>query len=169
MTFFPKSKNPNRAPLLLTLTILWMIFIFYMSARQGPDSAEDSSFAAMLLLRLFYPGFRSLAAAAQNDLILLISHPVRKCAHATEYAILGALLLQTIKASKPELPAFSSCSAAWLGAVLYAGTDELHQLFVPERSGEIKDVCIDALGALAGVLIMFLAGKYFQRRRDEYK
>src|SRR3954465_6259180 len=45
---------------------------------------------------------------------------LRKGAHVTEYAILGALLLRAVGG---VLPAFAI-------GILYAGTDELHQSFV---------------------------------------
>ena len=43
---------------------------------------------------------------------------------------------------------------AWIFCILYAMSDEFHQLFVPGRSGEIRDICIDSLGALLGIIIM---------------
>jgi VanZ family protein len=67
---------------------------------------------------------------------------LRKLAHATEYAILAALLLRAVR----ELP-------AWALSVLYAISDELHQHFVPGRAGRPLDVAIDATGALVGVLV----------------
>ena len=39
----------------------------------------------------------------------------------------------------------------WLIAALYAASDEIHQLFVPGRSGQLSDVILDSAGALAGV------------------
>jgi len=45
---------------------------------------------------------------------------------------------------------------SWALTTLYAASDEFHQLFVPGRSGEIRDVCIDSVGAIAGVLIGIL-------------
>ena len=45
---------------------------------------------------------------------------------------------------------------AWLIATAYAATDEIHQLFVPERAGAFTDVCIDSAGAAVGALIMAL-------------
>ena len=38
-------------------------------------------------------------------------------------------------------------------AVLYAASDEFHQLFVPGRAGSIRDVIIDGTGAVLGVCI----------------
>ena len=68
---------------------------------------------------------------------------LRKAAHITEYAILGALLLRAL--DRPLV-------AVGL-AVAYAATDELHQHFVPGRAGTLIDVAVDALGATAGVLL----------------
>lgn len=36
--------------------------------------------------------------------------------------------------------------------VLYAINDEIHQLFMPRRGGQVKDVIIDSVGAIVGVL-----------------
>jgi VanZ family protein len=67
---------------------------------------------------------------------------LRKCAHMTEYAVLAALLY---RAFDRELPAF-------LAAVAYAATDELHQHFVRARHASVVDVAIDAVGATIGLL-----------------
>jgi VanZ family protein len=41
-------------------------------------------------------------------------------------------------------------------ATLYAATDELHQLFVSERSAQVLDVLIDGAGSLVGTLVFTL-------------
>ena len=52
---------------------------------------------------------------------------------------------------------------------LYACSDEIHQLFVPGRSGNILDVLIDTVGASVGVLVFsFIVRKcckYEQKER----
>ena len=68
---------------------------------------------------------------------------LRKGAHITEYAVLGALLY---RAFEREAPAF-------LTGVAYAATDELHQYFVRGRHGAPIDVVIDAAGVALGVLV----------------
>ena len=69
---------------------------------------------------------------------------LRKLAHATEYAVLGLLLL---RATGRE-------GVAALGGVAYAITDEIHQHFVPGRHGAVYDVAIDAVGILIGVYVL---------------
>lgn len=43
--------------------------------------------------------------------------------------------------------------------ILYAISDEFHQLFVPGRGGQIRDVLIDSTGAIVGVAICFKKDK----------
>jgi VanZ family protein len=68
---------------------------------------------------------------------------LRKLAHAGEYAVLGALLLR----------ATGRAGVAFTLGLLYATSDELHQVFVSGRTGSPVDVAIDALGVACGVAI----------------
>lgn len=75
---------------------------------------------------------------------------IRKAAHFTEYLLLGLSLRWGIEKT---LPAVSI-------GILYAVSDEIHQAFVPGRSCELRDMCIDAAGLLTGVLLItFLPGR----------
>jgi VanZ family protein len=67
---------------------------------------------------------------------------LRKLAHVTEYAILGALLLRAL--GRP-IPAFAV-------GVLYAASDEVHQHFVSGRHAAPLDVAIDAAGIAIGLV-----------------
>jgi VanZ family protein len=67
---------------------------------------------------------------------------LRKCAHLTEYAILGGLLYRALEQEVPALAA----------GIAYAASDELHQHFVRDRHGSPVDVAIDAIGIAAGML-----------------
>jgi VanZ family protein len=69
---------------------------------------------------------------------------LRKCAHLTEYAILGLLLARA--AGRPGV-------ALALGA-LYAVSDEVHQHFVRGRHGVWYDVVIDTVGVTLGVVLL---------------
>jgi VanZ family protein len=73
---------------------------------------------------------------------------LRKLAHTTEYAVLGALLVRAVQ--RPG-PAFA------LG-VLYAASDEIHQTFVRGRHGSPIDVAIDSVGLAVGILLWLRAG-----------
>ena len=127
------KKNIN-----LILIILWMIFIFIMSSFNANDSANQSNFIVFFISHIFNI----------NNLVLL-SFIVRKLAHFTEYLILGILIYNY--SLKLDL--------STLICLLYAISDEIHQIFTPGRSCQIKDVIIDLLGAICGILIIYLYNK----------
>ena len=68
---------------------------------------------------------------------------LRKIAHTTEYAVLGALLVR-------------ATGRVWLAfalGTLYAMSDEVHQTFVAGRHGSPLDVAIDAVGVAVGIAL----------------
>lgn len=106
--------------------ILWAGLIFFLSSISGLNSGLGGW-----------------------DLLL------RKCAHATEYAILGLLLLRAVGR---ELPAL-------ILGVCYATTDEIHQHFVANRHASPIDVAIDAAGVVIGVLLLPRAARALLQSR----
>ena len=68
---------------------------------------------------------------------------LRKGAHITEYAILGALLYRALGVEPLALAI----------GIAYAATDELHQHFVRGRHASPIDVGIDAVGVALGMLV----------------
>jgi VanZ family protein len=68
---------------------------------------------------------------------------LRKGAHVTEYAVLGALLYRALGREASALAA----------GIAYAVTDELHQHFVRGRHAALVDVAIDAVGVALGMLV----------------
>ena len=156
----------------ITLTIIWAIVIFMFSSRNGNESTSDSSRLGMEICRIFVDGFENMASQEQFDLAKRIDYPVRKVAHATEYAILGIFIFGSIyngKKSRGNTDGRKSgiikyAFPAWTAGTFYAVTDEIHQLFVPGRSGKALDVCIDSAGVFAGILffliVLMIVGKF---------
>lgn len=76
----------------------------------------------------------------------------RKLIHAGEYALLCVLwwrALRTVTSARAAIV------AALVVAVAYAASDELHQSFVPTRTGTPVDVAIDTAGASLAALILW--------------
>ena len=53
--------------------------------------------------------------------------------------------------------------------VLYAISDELHQLMIAGRSGNIKDVIIDSLGILTGIMFFLLVSEIYKKIASKMK
>ena len=147
-----KKVNSVRRIVFTILAVTWMVVIFSFSARPGDESEEQSIKAGMMVCHVFVPGFDDLSEQQQIHMAQAIDHPVRKTAHATEYAMLAGLVLGAVTVS---IIRWKNVLVSVCIAVLYASTDELHQLFVPGRSGQVKDVLIDGCGAVIGALIIW--------------
>lgn len=124
-------------------------------------SGDSKSFAhsSRLLGPLLHWLFPHLSGPSVDNVVTL----VRKCAHLTEYAILGFLFWRALrKPVKGDPRAWSWKEAAWsvLFVVLYAGTDEFHQHFVPGRDASIRDVMIDTTGASLGMILLWAVGSW---------
>ncbi len=129
------------------LVISWMALIFYLSHQPATESASLSSEVMENVLKIIH----KVAPNATFDLDWF-HHFIRKNAHFIAYLILGVLVangLRTLEAL--NLTTFQSLTLALLICVLYAISDEVHQLFIPGRAGQIKDVLIDSAGAVVGI------------------
>ena len=76
----------------------------------------------------------------------LLHFVIRKLAHLTEYAILGALAFRAVRAEERGWSARWATIAIVI-AFLIAASDEFHQSFVPSRTPSPVDVAIDTVGA----------------------
>ncbi len=158
--------NQIRICIFLILTIAWMIVIFMFSNSPGDESGQTSREVGRLFCRIFVSGFEEMAFDEQEELALLLDHPIRKLAHFTEYMILGALLAG-IPTFKVKADYWKRGLIIWGIACLYAISDEVHQLFVPGRDGAVKDVLLDSSGALVGVLIGLVVVRICVRMKNK--
>lgn len=86
---------------------------------------------------------------------------LRKVAHFTEFACLGAFLTRFLfLLKKPRILALA-------GAFLVACCDETIQRFVPDRGPGFKDVLIDTSGAAVGMIALLVGYAYVKRRKKQ--
>ena len=152
---------------LLTAAVMVMIFCFSLANAQTSDTR--SGYIAMPVIRLLYPDYKQMNAAAQDEIYAGVSHVVRKCAHFTEYMVLGFLLRLCLESwFGHRMKKYRILALIGFGAgTAYACTDELHQLGVEGRSGAWKDVLVDAGGVLLGVALGTMLVKTLNRKSAE--
>jgi len=71
--------------------------------------------------------------------------------HIFEYLPFGFLVCKAIRNTNTSLSARKVFVASLLTVILYAVSDELHQLFVPGRCASVWDFASDAVGAFIGI------------------
>ncbi|KAB2328492.1 VanZ family protein [Cytobacillus depressus] len=82
----------------------------------------------------------------------------RKLVHLSAFGLLAILFYNSFEKRR--------FLQAWLYTTLYAASDEIHQAFLPDRTGSIVDVGIDSVGALIALVIVKMA---VSRRRKPNK
>lgn len=132
----------------LCLIILWMIVIFMFSNQKAVESSKLSDGLILRSVRIIEK--INHKQYSDEEILKRFIYPVRKLAHVTIYFILGFLVYLYIK----DLKIDNKIIISILICVLYATSDEIHQLFILGRSGEVKDVLIDTLGSVLGILFL---------------
>lgn len=138
------------------LAIVMMLSIFIFSSMPGDISGAQSSFITELLADILHASNRDLFIARYD-------YFVRKCAHMTEYAVLASLIFGALYGKDRDQRKYILFPV--IICFLYALTDELHQVFVPGRSGNIFDVGVDTVGAAAMMLLILSLEMIIERRR----
>ena len=159
-------QNPWVRAVTTLLTVAVMVMIFCFSMENAETSDKRSGFIAMPVIRLLHPDYDQLDEAAQDEIYAGVSLVVRKCAHFTEYMVLGFLLRLCLESwFGHRMRKYRILALIGFGAgTAYACTDELHQLGVEGRSGAWKDGLVDAGGVLLGVALGTMLVKTLNRK-----
>ena len=151
--------------LLATAAVLvWMVVIFLMSADDSEESSKKSEIVVDAVIEVAVEVKLTTREKVTPSVRDTIGFYVRKTAHATEYAILGALIMLALAAWGLSRLAARAAIALPIAAA-YAASDEYHQLSVSGRSGEWRDVLIDICGAAVGILLTLLVMRIVRRKR----
>lgn len=122
--------------LIFVITIMVIIFIF------SHDSGSTSTIKSNILVDGFYNIFNF------NINRRLLTKIIRKSAHISLYALLGFSVSNYLIDFNKKIYINSI-----LFILIYSISDEVHQLFIPNRSGSIIDILIDLIGGIIGIIL----------------
>ena len=148
--------------LCLMLAVLTMGTMYYFSSQKGDVSTVQSDTAVSVIDQI-----RNEVTLKDHRLISIKEkvfnvlkrygskgYIVRKLAHFSIYACIGVSISLFIYVLSKRI--YISSVVAMIASISYAYYDEMRQLSVAGRSGNMKDVLIDSTGALTGVLILLI-------------
>ncbi len=129
--------------------IIWMVLIFKLSSQPAVQSGKLSGEITNI-------NIKAIEKVKPNTKfnIVKFDHMVRKNAHFFVYLLLGVFVISILRRS--GVTGVRSIVFALLICILYAISDEVHQVFVPGRSAQVKDVIIDSAGASVGLGLYLL-------------
>ena len=123
----------------ILLLFFWMIIIFTLSMQTGSESTSLSDGVIN----------KTICEFIKDCDPSVYSFIVRKLAHLIMYFILGIFSIINFKNDKDGL------INAIILCIIYAFTDEIHQMFIQNRSGEVRDIIIDSIGSISSILIFY--------------
>lgn len=150
-TKYTKELLKYKDKVLIILAIIWMGVIFMFSAQVSDESKSSSNKVTSAVVNTVISIKKeNISEEKRQKIIEDKTFIVRKSAHFTEYFILGLILILYLQ-TKEKL-ATKYIILAIIFCVLYATSDEIHQLFVDGRSCKIMDILIDTCGSSLAIL-----------------
>ena len=143
--------------------LFWMAVIFGFSAQSAEDSSEISGGLIRRVIETVMPDFSEMSAEEQDAIVESWQTVVRKVGHMAEYTVLGVLSWITMGFHFSRFRRRVGV-AAGIG-LLYAITDEVHQIFVPDRGPGVLDVVIDFAGVCIGIAVAAVITRWWQKRK----
>ena len=131
--------------------ILWCCVVFFFSSQSGDESTKSSD----IIVNRVESVQEGVRTQIIEDSGFSLTDVVRKTAHITEYGVLAFVAYF----------AFRRFSWAFAFSVLYAVSDEIHQIFVPGRGPRVTDVLIDSFGAFLALSLICLFKKYNEKSK----
>jgi VanZ family protein len=122
---------PYAPPLLWTLVI---------------SAFSTSVFSAAQTSRVMTPILHWLLPGLEPPTMALVHTGIRAAMHPIVFGILVLLWYRALR-GRPARSRLTAVTTALLLTVAVAGADELHQTFVSSRTGQMRDVGWDSLGA----------------------
>jgi VanZ family protein len=117
--------------------VAWMVVIFALSSISGLRVSDDAE----------------------------VDRPFRVLAHLGSYALLAALVLYAVVGLRR--PRGAELLIAYAITVIYGLSDEIHQSFVPDRTGQVDDLAVDAIGGAIGIAVAYAVLAVLASRRVE--
>lgn len=140
----PENLDKLKKILSIVFLIFWCFLIFYFSNQPGSVSDVSSGVIVNIIKKIIPGNYHT------------ITFIVRKLAHVSIYFILYLLTFNSFKRFNVSKYAFYFC-------LLYAVSDEIHQLFIVNRSCELRDILIDT----TGITLAYLITKKIRKRKEK--
>ena len=136
------------------LLIIWLLFIYYCSSKQGDQSLAMSN---RMVDWLKNKKRNRNTKGIKNKMIKNIQTKI-----ILIFFVLGIICYTLLGEYKMML--WQRFLLSFFICVTYACMDELHQVFVADRDGKALDVLLDSCGALLSLIPYFFLSCWFKKK-----
>lgn len=150
--------------IIILLLIGTFIIIFGFSNQDGEKSGSISEKVTKWIVDI-NPITKNLPEEEKQIEVENMHTFIRKLAHFSIYTVVGILLMSLCMTYRLKMK--NKFIISLLSGFIYASTDEIHQLFIKGRSGQISDVLLDTAGVIMGIFIVFLISRIIIKNIDK--
>ena len=153
------DTNKNKRIVLLILVLIGCITIFCFSEFSANDSSKQSRGVTYNILKVL--NGNKLSEKELTKLTKKVNPVIRKIAHFSIYMILAIFTYMfieelNIKSKSEKEKLRKNIIYTCIFCIIYAIFDEIHQIYVPGRTGKAIDVIIDTLGSCMGITLLLV-------------
>ena len=157
LLFIKKTLRFVLKPLSFVPAIFVMYMIFRLSAQDGVTSSQLSlKVSHKIVVTADKLLKKDLTEEQVEHYVKKIHYYVRKLGHVTEYFILAVSVAFPLYVY--GVRGLWLVFSAGIFCVSFAGLDEYHQSFVAGRGPSVRDVAIDSIGVLPGIILVRIVG-----------
>ena len=135
--------------IIMLLATFFVIFGF--SNQDGQASGETSRKVAGKIVDIF-PATKNKSRQEKERIVENMQPIIRKLAHFSIYTLVGISMMTFMETF--SLSTRKKIIVSLIVGLLYASSDEIHQLFILGRTAAVTDVLIDTFGVAVGILIV---------------
>ena len=151
--------------MLITALIAIFVTIFGFSNQNAETSSGLSRKVTNFVVEII-TSIKNMPEPEKENVVDRVESIVRKIAHYSIYTLVGILLMSLMNTYK--IKELDRIAVSLIIGVIYASTDEIHQVFVLGRGPQITDVILDSMGVLTGIFIVMLVLKIHGECRHKY-
>ena len=140
---------------ILLIVISLCVIIFKFSAQPAYVSRVVSLNTTQKIVEML-PQTKRMTIKEKDAMALRLDSTTRKYAHFFLYFCFGISVFGVVFLTIGKHGILKSLLLALLFCLLYAISDEIHQIFVPGRGCQFRDVMIDFSGSFLGSLLIIL-------------
>lgn len=135
--------------------LLWMLAIYLLSAQPASYSNANSKGIVTRVVDTTVKVTKAqITEPEKRKLIDRINSTAREYMHGVVFLVLGLLAQNAVLENRRK--GLKALALALAVCMIFAVTDEFHQLFVPGRSFQISDLAMDSIGSMIGSGLVFL-------------
>ena len=146
---------------ILVVLLFIMFGIIFNFSNQDGDKSGNLSREVTENVTKNINAIQKLEKSEKEKVLNRIEHYIRKLAHFSLYLVVGILTMSLMYTF--DLKNIKKILTSLEIGMFYAASDEIHQVFIPERNASIFDVLIDSCGVLTGILIICLCFKIYKK------